>query len=72
MPDGVRFYASDNAGIKAGVVRREFKRGGPNIYIGTLKDRIGELYLAVGADSWKKHGKQQVVQVQRSKRKVSR
>jgi hypothetical protein len=55
VPDGVRFKASDNAGIRTDVVRKEFNRGGPDIYVGTLKDKTGEIYLAVEADSWKKH-----------------
>lgn len=70
VPEGVHFRASDNAGIKAGVVRKEFKRGGPDIYIGTLKDRIGEIYLAVDAESWKKHAEK--VAVSNSNNKVQR
>ena len=58
VPEGVGFRASDNAGIKAGVVRKEFNRGGPDIFVGTLKAKTGELYLAVNADSWKKHCEQ--------------
>jgi hypothetical protein len=66
VPDGVGFRASQNAGIKAGVVRKEFKRGGPDIYIGTLKDKTGEIYLAVDAVSWKKYVEKANSPVQRT------
>ncbi len=75
VPEGVRFRASNNAGIKTGVVRKEFKRGGPDIYLGTLKDKTGEIYLAVEADSWKRHvekvasSAQQVTQLAKQKRR---
>ena len=55
IPEGVRFRASDNAGIKPSVVRKEFKHGGPNIFTGTVKNKSGEIYLAVDAKSWKKY-----------------
>ena len=53
VPEGVRFKASENAGIKEDVVKTEFKSGGPNIFFGSLKSKTGEIYLAVDANQWK-------------------
>jgi hypothetical protein len=62
VPEGVRFRASDNAGIKAPVVKKESERGGPEVYTGTVRDKTGEIYLAVESESWKNGVKQVAMQ----------
>lgn len=36
-------------------IRKELKSGMTDIYTTTVKDKTGEIYLAVDAESWKKH-----------------
>jgi hypothetical protein len=62
VPEGVRFRACKKAAIKAGVVRKESKSGGPDVYMGTVRDKTGEIYLAVESESWKNSAKQVAMQ----------
>lgn len=62
VPEGVYFCASDNAGT----VRKKFKREEQDIYVGVLRDKTGEIYLAVDADSWKKNAKQAAIKSSRN------
>ncbi|MBN1975649.1 MAG: hypothetical protein JW787_18590 [Sedimentisphaerales bacterium] len=53
VPEGIRFRASDNAGIQEGVVKKEYKSSGPDIFTGMLKSKKGEIYLAIDTKQWK-------------------
>lgn len=70
VPEGVSFRASvacSNGGTEERpTYSRSSQKGRFNIYQAVLEQKTGELYLAVDADSWKKHGKQVAVKSSRS------
>jgi len=74
VPEGVGFRGSvacGNGGVEERVVNRyNSQKGRFDIYRAVLKQKTGELYLAVDAEAWKKHGKQ--VAVKSSKSQVQR
>jgi len=74
VPDGIRFRASvpcRNGGVEERPTRSpNSQKSRFNIYKAILKQKTGELYLAVDADLWKKLSKQ--VAVQNSNSKVQR
>ena len=85
VPEGVDFRASvacSNGGVQQRVIRPHYsQKAGFNIYRAALKQKTGELYLAVDEDAWKKSGRQVVVNssnkkvqavAQQAKQKVSR
>ncbi len=85
VPEGVRFCGSvacGNGGVEERAVSRyNSQKGRFDIYRAVLKQKSGELYLAVDAEAWKKIGKQVAVNnsnnrvpqvVQQAKQKVSR
>lgn len=63
VPDGVRLQACEKAGIQEDDTAKKTENGRPDIYTGTVKEKTGEIYLAIDADSWnQKVLKQPVVQ----------
>jgi len=54
VPEGVKLRASDNAGMGTIVVRKDPKTLS-DVYLGTLKGKTGEIYLALDADLWNKN-----------------
>jgi hypothetical protein len=85
VPEGVVFRGSvacSNGGVEERVVSRyNSQKGRFDIYRAILKQKSGELYLAIDAEAWKKTGTQVAVDnsdnrvpqvVQQAKRKVSR
>lgn len=65
VPEGVGFRGSvacGNGGVEERVVNRyNSQKGRFDIYRAVLKQKTGELYLAVDAEAWKKTGKQMAV-----------
>jgi hypothetical protein len=73
VPEGVRFRASvpcDSRGVLVKQTRREETRC--EIYRAEVKQKTGELYLAVDAESWKNGGKKTAVSKNDQVRQVSR
>jgi len=64
VPEGVSFRASvpcSNGGTEERpIYSRSSQKGRFNIYQAVLKQKTGELYLAVDAETWKKSGRQVV------------
>lgn len=74
VPEAVSFRASvpcSNGGAEERpIYSRSSQKGRFDIYRAILEQKTGELYLAVDAEAWKKHGKQ--VAVKSSKSQVQR
>jgi len=70
VPEGVRFRASvpcSNGGIEEKPIRlHNLKKWPCNIYKAVVKQKTGELYLAVDADQWKESAKKMALSESRN------